>query len=161
MRAVAAGLQATTSLVEAGITIAAIPLREGARAISVELPRDISAPGSRRCWRGAERAWIEVHGLDGAADGELGRSVLDAVLSHPGIASAALNYPLSRVVVTIGDADTSLRDLCRLAGEAEKSCAATTLATSPAPPTSLPGDGPVLATRAATAAASAAGLGIA
>lgn len=161
MRAVAAGLQATTSLVEAGVTIAAIPLREGARAISVELPRDIPAPGSRRCWRGAERAWIEVHGLDGAPEGELGRSVLDAVLSHPGVASAALNYPLSRVVVTIGDAETSLRDLCRLVGDAEKRCAATTIANPLAPPTSLPGDGPVLATRAATAAASAAGLGIA
>ena len=39
LRAVATGLQGTTSLVETGITIAAIPLREGARAISGELPK--------------------------------------------------------------------------------------------------------------------------
>lgn len=39
LRAVATGLAATTSLVEAGITIAAIPLREGARAIAGELPK--------------------------------------------------------------------------------------------------------------------------
>ncbi|BBY04054.1 cation-translocating P-type ATPase [Mycobacterium seoulense] len=165
LRAVATTLQATTSLVEAGITIAAIPLREGARAITGELPEGTPATLSRRCWRGEERAWIEVRGLDGAATDdpadELGRTVLDAVLAHPGVASAALNYPLSRVVITIADADTSLRDLCRAVGDAEKRCAPRTTAEPLAPPTSLPGDGVVLATRAATAAASAAGLGIA
>ncbi|WP_156744996.1 HAD-IC family P-type ATPase, partial [Mycobacterium sp. E2238] len=161
LRAVATGVQATTSLVEAGITIAAIPLREGARAISGELPRDIPATLSRRCWRGQERAWIEVRGLDGAPDGELGRAVLDALLAHPGIASAALNYPLSRVVVTIDDADTSLRELCHIVDAAEKHCAPKKVVKPAPPPTSLPGDGVVLATRAATAAASAAGLSIA
>ncbi|WP_156747004.1 cation-translocating P-type ATPase [Mycobacterium sp. E2733] len=161
LRAVTTGVQATTSLVEAGITIAAIPLREGARAISGELPQDIPATLSRRCWRGEERAWIEVRGLDGAEGDALGRAVLDAVLAHPGIASAALNYPLSRVVVTFGDADTSLRDLCHSVEAAEKRCTPKGFAKPMAPPTSLPGDGVVLATRAATAAASAAGLGIA
>ncbi|OBH75145.1 haloacid dehalogenase [Mycobacterium scrofulaceum] len=161
LRAVATGIQATTSLVEAGITIAAIPLREGARAISGELPQQSPATLSRRCWRGAERAWIEVRGLDGASGDELGRAVLDALLAHPGVASAGLNYPLSRVVVTVGGADTSLRDLCRIVDAAEKRCAPNKPAKPLAPPTSLPGDGVVLATRAATAAASAAGLGIA
>ena len=161
LRAVTTGVQATTSLVEAGITIAAIPLREGARAISGELPQDIPATLSRRCWRGDERAWIEVRGLDGDQGDELGRAVLDAVLAHPGIASAGLNYPLSRVVVSFGDADTSLRDLCHSVEAAEKRCAPNRFAEPMAPPTSLPGDGVVLATRAATAAASAAGLGIA
>ncbi|OBH31102.1 haloacid dehalogenase [Mycobacterium sp. E1715] len=158
LRAVATGIQATTSLVEAGITIAAIPLREGARAIAGDLPQESPATLSRRCWRGAERAWIEVRGLDGASGDELGRSVLDALLAHPGVASAVLNYPLSRVVVTVCEADTSLRDLCRIVDIAEKRCGA---AEPLAPPTSLPGDGVVLATRAATAAASAAGLGLA
>ncbi|MBI2696437.1 cation-translocating P-type ATPase [Mycobacterium nebraskense] len=161
LRAVATGVQATTSLVEAGITIAAIPLREGARAISGELPQEIPATLSRRCWRGAERAWIEVRGLDGATNDELGRAVLDGMLAHPGVTSAGLNYPLSRVVVTIGDADTSLRDLCRIVDAAERHCGSEKVVRPAAPPTSLPGDGVVLTTRAATAAASAAGLGIA
>jgi cation-transporting P-type ATPase I len=161
LRAVAAGVQATTSLVEAGITIGAIPLREGVRAISGELPGEKPATLSRRCWRGQDRAWIEVRGLDGAAGDELGRGVLDAVLAHPGVVSAGLNYPLSRVVVTIGDAHTSLRDLCRIVGAAETRCTPIEFVKPVAPPTSLPGDGVVLATRAATAAASAAGLGIA
>ncbi|OBH22340.1 haloacid dehalogenase [Mycobacterium sp. E342] len=165
LRAVATGIQATTSLVESGITIAAIPLREGARAITGELPGGTPATLSRRCWRGRDRAWIEVRGLDGAPKGdsadELGRTVLDAVLAQPGVASAALNYPLSRVVITVGDADTSLRDLCRAVDGAERRCAPRPTAKPSAPPTSLPGDGVVLATRAATAAASAAGLGIA
>ncbi|OBF07130.1 haloacid dehalogenase [Mycobacterium sp. ACS4054] len=158
LRAVATGVQATTSLVETGVAIAAIPLREGARAIAGELPQNLPATLSRRCWRGQERAWIEVRGLDGAPDDRLGRSVLDAVLAHRGVASAALNYPLSRVVVTLGDAGTSLRDLCRVVDAAEKHCGPAQFV---APPTSLPGDGVVLATPPAAAAASAAGLGIA
>lgn len=161
LRAVATGVQATTSLVEAGVAIAAIPLREGTRAISGELPQGIPGTLSRRCWRGRERAWIEVRGLDGAADGQLGRSVLDAVLAHPGVASAALNYPLSRVVVTLGDADTSLRDLCRVVDDAERRCRRTPGVTSARPPASLPGDGVGTAIRAVTLGANATGLGIA
>ncbi len=158
LRAVATSVQATTALVEAGLNIAAIPLREGARALSGDLSHETL---SRRCWRGEDRAWIEVHGLDAAGDGELGRFVLDAVRSHPGVASASLNYPLSRVVVCISGADTSLRDLCRLVDGAEKRCGPNKAIKAAAPPTSLPGDGVVLATRAVTVAANAAGLGIA
>src|ERR1700756_2105835 len=126
--------------------IATIPLREGARALTGDLPHETL---SRRCWRGDSRAWIEVRGLDGARDGELGRAVLDAVRAHPGVTSASLNYPLSRVVVGISGRDTSLRDLCRIVDKAEK-------AGKPSPPSkgakarapSLPGDGVVAATRA-------------
>ena len=135
-------------------SIAAIPLREGARALTGDLPHETL---SRRCWRGRSRAWIEVRGLDG--ENELGRAVLDAVRAHPGVGSASLNYPLSRVVVGIDDQRTSLRDLCRIVDAAEKSCR-TTKDTGPRPP-SLPGDGVVAATRVATVAVGAAGLGFA
>ncbi len=158
LRAVATGVQATTALVEAGFNIAAIPLREGARALSGDLPQGTL---SRRCWRGESRAWIEVRGLDSAGDRELGRLVLDAVLAHPGVTSASLNYPLSRVVVSISGPDTSLRDLCRIVDGAEKRCGPKKDVKAAAPPTNLPGDGVVLATRAVTVAANAAGLGIA
>ena len=96
--------------------IATIPLREGARALTGDLPHETL---SRRCWRGDSRAWIEVRGLDGSDD-ELGRAVLEAVRAHPGVTSASLNYPLSRVVVDIGGRDASLRDLCRIVDKAEK-----------------------------------------
>ncbi len=158
MRAVASSVQATTALAVTGVGIAAIPLREGARALTGNFPQTTL---SRRCWRGESRAWIEVRGLDRAHDGELGRVVLDAIRGHPGVTSAALNYPLSRVVVGIDGPDTSLRDLCRVVNDAEKLCRPGRTVGKRAPATSLPGDGLVLAIRAATVTANAAGLGIA
>jgi cation-transporting P-type ATPase I len=147
------------SVAEAGFSIASIPLREGARALSGDLSRETL---SRRCWRGESRAWIEVRGLDGAGDGELGRVALDAVKAHPGVTSASLNYPLSRVVVSISGQDTSLRDLCQIVDGAEKHCRRKQdVKASETPPTNLPGDGVVLVTRAVTVAGNAAGLGIA
>lgn len=98
-----------------------------------------------------------MRGLDDASSDELGRAVLDGLRDHPGVTSASLNHPLSRVVVSIGDAGTSLRDLCRVVDDAEKRCRST----NKVPATALPGDGVVAATRAATVAANAAGLGIA
>ncbi|SON59124.1 putative cation-transporting ATPase I [Mycobacterium simulans] len=178
-RAAAIGLQATTvltntsisaatalagtlgqtagSVAKAGIEIAAIPLREGAKALSGELSRETL---SRHCWRGESRAWIEVRGLDETGDGEFGRLVLDAVRAHPGVTSVSLNYPLSRVVVGTNGKDTSLDDLCRIIDDVETRCRP--IQDPPgAPPPSLPGDGLVLATRAVTLAANAAGLGLA
>jgi cation-transporting P-type ATPase I len=134
--------------------IAAIPLREGARALTGDLPQETL---SRRCWRGDHRAWIEVRGLDSDKLGELGRAVLDGLHAHPGVTTARLNHPLSRVVVTIDGPDTSLRDLCAVVAEAEKRCRSTSKGRA----TALPGDGVVAATRAVTVAANAAGLGIA
>ena len=115
LRAVALGIQVTSALVGAtvqtaanaagslgtvastGLTMAAIPVREGVKALSDGLP----APTlTRHSWRGKGRAWIEVRGLDGPDGDELGRAVVDAVLARPGVTSASLNRPLSRVVVT-------------------------------------------------------------
>ena len=157
LRALTTVVQATTALAHEGLHIAAIPLREGARALTGDLPHETL---SRGCSRGESRAWIEVRGLDDEGSdelGELGRVVLDAVRAHPGVTSASLNHPLSRVVVTISGQDTSLRDLCRIVDRAEKRCRST----KKVPPTTLPGDGVVVATRAVTVAANAAGLGLA
>ncbi len=153
MRAVATGFQAAATLAN----IAAIPLREGARAISGDSSYDTDL--SRRCWRGESRAWIEVRGLDG--DDALGQRVLDGLRAYPGVTSASLNYPLSRVVVAVSGPETSLRDLCRIVTSAEKYCGAREVSDIAVPSASLPGDGVVLATRAVTVAASATGLGIA
>lgn len=181
VRAVATGFRATATLTGASITaatavsatlaktgvgtgmkVAIIPLRAGAKALSGELSRETLG---RNCWRGERRAWIEMRGLRSGGDDELGRVVLNAIQAHPGVGSASLNYPLSRVVVAIDDPDTSLRELCRIVDDAEKAerhrhpdQAADQLAQSPG---SLPGDGVLLAVRAVTVAATAAGLGLA
>ena len=152
LRAVATAFSAA----ESGVNIAAIPLREAARALSGDVSHQTL---SRRCWRGEGRAWIEVRGLAGADDGELGRAVLDAVRAHPGVTSAGLNYPLSRVVIGVSGQDTSLRDLCRVVDAAEKRCSKIKVIKDA--PATLPGDNVVLATRTVTVAANAAGLGIA
>ena len=152
LRAVTTGVNAATTLAN----IAAIPLREGARALAGDVSPETL---SRRCWRGESRAWIEVRGLDG--DDELGHRVLDAVRAHPGVTSASLNRPVSRVVVGISGQDTTLRDLCRIVSNVEKSCGARRKFSATAPAANLPGDGVVLATRAVTVAATATGLGIA
>ena len=132
------------------------PLREGAKVLSGEISRETL---SRNCWRNESRAWIEVRGLGGDDDGELGRVVVDAIRAHPGVTSVSLNHPLSRAVVDIDDPGFSLRDLCRTVEAAEKRCG------EPKDESvfkrSLPGDGVVLATRALTVAVNATGLGVA
>jgi cation-transporting ATPase I len=158
--ATAAG--ALGSFATAGIDIVTLPAREGAKVLS----RAVSQPTlGRHCWSGDSRAWIEVRGLDGEYGRELGRAVLDAVRTHTGVTSASLNYPLSRVVVSIGADDTSLRDLCRVVDDAEKRFnRATKRGADRAPaarPKSLPGDGLVMVSTVAAAGANAAGLAFA
>ncbi len=140
--------------------MAAIPVREGAKALSDGLP----APTlTRHSWRGKERAWIEVRGLDGPGGDAIGSVVVDAVLARPGVTSVSLNRPLSRVVITLNGDQTSLRQLCKVVDEAEKRCRSTDIAEDRrdvARPKALPGDGLMLAIRAATVGANAAGLGV-
>ncbi|WP_156657732.1 cation-translocating P-type ATPase [Mycobacterium kyorinense] len=174
LRAAAKGMQATTALVgatmqgaaaatetvgtvaSAAFDIATIPVRQGAKILSGE------ASGStltRRCWRGDNRAWIEVRGLNGPAGDERGRAVVDALLTQPGVASASLSRTLSRVVVEIDGEQASLRNLCPVVDDAEKRCRSTDGAATRAG--SLPGDGLLLATTGAMVGLNAAGLGIA
>ena len=135
--------------------MAAIPVREGVKALSEGLP----APTlTRHSWRGRGRAWIEVRGLDGPGGDELGRVIVDAVLARPGVTSASINRPLSRVVVSLYGDQTSLRELCRVVDEAEKQCRSTGNAPRSKP---LPGDGLLLATKAVGVGATAAGVGVA
>jgi cation-transporting P-type ATPase I len=180
LRAVAMGIDATSALTSAsvktaasaaetlgtvataGVNLATMPVREGAKALSRELSH---ATLGRHCWRGDSRAWIEVRGLDGPDGRELGRVVVDAVRAQPGITSASLNYPLSRLVVGIDGDEASLRALCRVVDDAEKrvNSARRRPDSNRAGPrsTSLPGDGLLMAARMATVGANAAGLGAA
>jgi cation-transporting ATPase I len=110
---------------------------------------------SRRCWRGQDRCWIEVRGLHGEQGRELGDAVLADVRSRPGVRSAQLNYPLSRIVVRVDDTGPSMRALCEIVADAERQAPRAHGADRP---TDLPGDGVVLARRAVAAAAHGVGL---
>jgi P-type E1-E2 ATPase len=151
---------AVGTLATAGIDVATAPVRGATKALSRDLA---GATLARRCWRGDSRAWIEVRGLNGPGGRELGPMVLDAVRAHPGVTSATLNYPLSRVVVGIDDVRASLRDLCRVVDDAEKQprAVAADEAERPAPSPELPGDGLTTAIGVLTLGANAAGLGAA
>ncbi len=179
LRAVTLGFQATAALVSAsvhtaanaagslgaaastGLTMAAIPVREGAKALSDGLP----APTlTRHSWRGRGRAWIEVRGLDGPDGAELGRIVVDAVRARPGVSSVSVNRPLSRIVVALDGDQTSLRELCRDVDGAEKRWRSTgnvKVRRRDARPKPLPGDGLLLATNALGVGATAVGTGAA
>ncbi len=148
------GLDAVGAVASASLDLAAIPLREGAKILAGERS-DLT---SRRSWRGAGRAWIEVHGLDDLDDPDgvdVGAEVLEALRAQPGVTSVRLNRPLSRVVVEIGD-QVSLAELCATVEAAEKNVELT--ATESA---ALPGDGLLLATKGAMVGANAVGLAIA
>lgn len=157
LRALTSGIQAVGAVASTGLTMAAIPVREAARALSDGLPAPSVPVLTRNCWRGEKRAWIEVRGLDGPEGAELERVVIDAVLGRPGVTSARLNRPLSRLVVGLDGDQTSLRELCRVVDDAEKSCRPS----GNTRPKALPGDGLLMAIRVATAGANAAGLGVA
>ncbi|ODR11961.1 haloacid dehalogenase [Mycobacterium shimoidei] len=142
--------------------MATIAVREGAHALS--LGRSGSSP-TRRCWAGDGRAWIEVRGLGDRDAADCERAVLEAVRSVPGVTSARLNRPLSRVVVEVDGEATSLESLCRAVDEAERRSRRSPRPShspdTPARPGSLPGDGLLLASRAVLLGVNAAGLGVA
>ena len=52
--------------------------------------------------------------------------MLSALRAQPGVTSAELNYPLSRVVVSLSDREASVGELCDLVAEAEAPLAAAT-----------------------------------
>ena len=110
--------------------------------------------------RGAgNRLWIEVRGLgDSRCGRQLAESVLDAVRAQPGVASAQINYPLSRVIVGVDDDGPSMRTLCDVVAAAEKRARESHAEPHRDQPTELPADGVVLANSMVAATASAAGL---
>ncbi|OBH14544.1 cation-translocating P-type ATPase [Mycolicibacter sinensis] len=147
---------AATSVLGASLDLAAIPLREGAKILAGERS-DLT---SRRSWRGAGRAWIEVRGLDEqGGHGDLGAAVVEALQDRPGVTSVRLNRPLSRVVVGIDDENgqaTSLADLCAAVEAVERGAELSATETA-----ALPGDGLLLAAKGAMVGANAVGLAIA
>jgi cation-transporting ATPase I len=164
VRAAGAGASAVVS---GGIGLATMPLQLGAGLLSgirsVEsvpaVAREfVGGTPSRRCWRGGGRAWVEVRGLTGPQGREVGAAVLAAARAHPDIRSADLNYPLSRLVVSVPDSGPALHDLCDLVDGAEDRGGRAGVRVGRQPPPDLPGDGVILAGRLAALTASGVGL---
>ncbi|MBN3457358.1 cation-translocating P-type ATPase [Mycobacterium sp. DSM 3803] len=146
----------TVSAVEAGVRVGTRPAAL-ALAATAEL---IGRPPRRRCWRGAERCWIEVRGLRGADGRRIGADVTRAVDAQPGVRATQLNYPLSRIVVEVADGPDApgLQRLCAVVAAAEAQAVTEPGAQQP---TELPGDGIVLAAKAIATAANGIGIGVA
>lgn len=109
----------------------------------------------RRCWRGADRCWVEVRGLDGDRGDALAAAVLDAVGAHCGVRDVRINHSVARVVVSVDRDGPSTDQLCKAVAGAEARFAEP--AGKPRP-TDLPGDGVVLAGRVLSTVANGAGL---
>ncbi len=161
LRAVSMGLEtaaglggAAGKLTTAGLDLAALPVRMGAKVLSGEISRSTL---TRRCGRGDGRIWIEVRGLDGTRGAARGRAVVKALRAQPGVTDAVVNRPLSRVVVEVDDDEVSLNDLCSVLDDTERGSG---VGDSPRSD-SLPGDGLLLAARGAMVAVNAAGFAVA
>ncbi|OBI75660.1 haloacid dehalogenase [Mycobacterium sp. E740] len=144
-------------LVESVTTAVTAPIAltsESVTAVAAAARELIGGAPSRRCWQNEDRCWIEVRGLGGENGELLADAVLRAVRREPGVRTARLNRPLSRVVVTVAENGPSMEALCRVVADAE--------AHSPDPadrgPSDLPADGIVLAHRIIATAANGLGL---
>lgn len=155
VRIAGASVAAAATATATGFDLATRPARDAVDTVSRGLTDVIVG---RRSWHGNGRAWIEVRGLHGSRGRELGPAVVAAVRETPGVTAARLNYPLSRLIVTLG-ADASLRRICAVITELEQQYR--TAADADVPATSLPGDGLVAAAQAITAGANAVGFGAA
>lgn len=151
----AAGLgDAAAKLAAAGLDVATLPVRVGAKVLAGDVSRSTL---SRRCGRGEGRLWIEVRGVDGMSGAARGRAVVAALRAQPGVTRVSLNRPLSRAVVEIDDDAASLDDLCSVLDDLEKDYGTS----DSTRPDSLPGDGLLLVTRGAMVAVNAAGFAVA
>ena len=156
------------SVVSGGISAATLPLRLGADLVlglgSVDSVGSVArelvggAP-SRRCWLGESRAWVEVRGLGGPTGPAVGEAVLATLRAHPGVSSAELNVPLSRVVVGLTDDAPPLGTLCELIDAAEVLEAPHSCRRERVP--DLPGDGVVMIGHLAAVTANGVGLCVA
>lgn len=135
-------------LVDAG------PSRESVGAAVTAIRELAGGKPSRRCWINENRCWIEVRGLDGDESTALGRALLEAVRSEPGVLTVELNLSLSRVVVTVDEGGPTMERLCRLVDDVEHDAGVE----PGGEPTDLPADGVVLASKVIAATASAVGL---
>jgi H+-transporting ATPase len=159
---VSIGVRAAVVVTAAGVGLVANPGRVHSAVIeSLTEAASIVLGGKpcRRRWRNDERCWIEVRGLADSETGDrLAALVVQHVLAQPGVLSATLNYPLSRVVVRVDGDAAALVDLCDAVAAAEKQAG---LPAAHGAAIDLPADAAVLAGHALATAANAVGLAVA
>lgn len=158
LRALDAGVRSAAVVTAAGMDLATLPVRalpagRVVEAITEAASELLGGKRARRRWRGDDRCWIEVRGLSEHDD--VGAAILAALRAHRGVVSAALNYPLSRVIVEM-DETTTVDELCDVVAAAEDRHP-----DSGHPPVDLPADGIVLAGSMVSAAMNTVGLGVA
>ncbi|WP_068156508.1 cation-translocating P-type ATPase [Rhodococcus phenolicus] len=169
--AVGAAIARDTALVGAATTL-------GVGSVLLKAPAAVSPPSARavagsvaglareavggkpvrRCASGSGRIWVEVRGLDGPHGSQVAERALAAVRSTPGVDDAVLHRPWSRIVVSTGSDGPDPATLCRIVDKAEIDEHTTRSGNRPV---NLPGDDAVLAARAAGAAVSILGFGVA
>jgi cation-transporting ATPase I len=165
---VAIGMAAAATAVETGSRVGAAPARlatwlaspdtvESAVSAVKEL---VGGTPVRRCWAGPERCWIEVRGLHGENGRRVGTAVLRAVRKTPGVRTAKLNYPLSRIIVEFNEVQLTTPELCAVVAEAEARFRPPGDRTAFEPPTDLPADGAVMAGKLIATAANGISLGV-
>jgi cation-transporting ATPase I len=159
---------AAKSAVSVGVSAATLPLRVGADvavglgsmsfvgAVAREL---VGGTPTRRCWQGEGRAWVEVRGVGGSSGRTEANAVVTALRAHPGVLSAQLNVPLSRVVVTLTEDGPTLDEICELVDAAEVVDTSQVGRRERVP--DLPGDGAIMIGHLATVAANGVGLCVA
>ncbi|MBF6300300.1 cation-translocating P-type ATPase [Nocardia amamiensis] len=161
LRALDAGVRSAAVVTAAGVEFATLPVRTTPAARVIEAITEaasevLGGKPARRRWRGGNRCWIEVRGLaEREPDDDVGSAVLAALRAHRGVISAALNYPLSRVIVEVEET-TTVDELCDVVTAAEN-----LHPDSGHPPVDLPADGTVLAGSMVLAAMNTVGLGVA
>jgi cation-transporting P-type ATPase I len=164
LRTAVFGVNAAATVAATSLDLVTAPIRQAASvpsavetAVRVAL-ENVGGSRVRRCYSGSDRAWIEVCGLRDSPGSELGDSVLAAVRAHPGVTSAHLNYPLSRVLARFGSTGPTCTQLCESIDAAEAFVRARGVAVSASRSPNLPGDDGVLAARLLSAGITAAGL---
>nr|WP_135451410.1 cation-translocating P-type ATPase [Mycobacterium sp. DL99] len=148
-------------IINGAAALAAAPFVQPVQTVLAAAVELVGGAPARRCWRGTDRCWIEVRGLQTEGGRRIGAVVLRELRARPEVRSAQLNYPLSRVVVELDDIDPDGIDLPRLCGIVADAESAVGTPTSGPRPNDLPGDGILLVLKGVAAAASGIGIGAA
>ncbi|OBA86706.1 haloacid dehalogenase, partial [Mycobacteriaceae bacterium 1482268.1] len=152
--------------VDTGVRLGTSPVRVAARLAAPDavectitaVKELIGSAPSRRSWSGADRCWIEVRGLHSDNGRRIGSAVLRGVRNSRGVESAQLNYPLSRIVVHLGEPEPTVAEVCEIVTAAERRAQAADNDQFRNQHTDLPGDGVVLAGKVIATAANGVGL---
>jgi len=156
-------LRATAAAATVGLGLVTVPVRVGRDMLPVRaaesaagaLSEIVGGTPRRRCWSRDGRMWIEIRGIEHKADIH---ALRDTVRAQPGVMSAEINRPLSRLVVEVDDQGPTMREVCDLVAEAEAHARQSDDHAPRRHPTELPADGITRTNNVIAAMAGAAGL---